>query len=287
MASKLLSIISRNFLILFHSKLSSLIILVGPLILIMIIGAALGNTGLKDINANVYTAQPTDFSDAFIKNLQARSFIITKTSSLEECLNGVKNSEKSICIEIKKSNVQIQSNIDLNQSEIDESGFGSEIELYADFSKQRVVWDIINNVRMSVEDFSSKIRTGISLKIQENLENSDRKIKDKRLKINETISIIDSVETKIPDVKSRMQKDSTDITTSLNQLEFFINQLNQSDQISQSVYNSFFRFKSSWDSLDYENSRLYVINNLDNFEKNLQKAKVELIQIDRDRKSVV
>jgi len=173
---KVISIIKKNFLIIFHSKLSSLILILGPILLIIIIGIGLGGTGLRDINANIYTEEKSEFSDAFIENLRARSFIVEESSSLQQCINDVRTADKNICIELKKSEVAIPKEFNITQEEIRKSGLGYSVILHADFSKQRIVYGIINSVQIAVNDFSSRIREGMSFKLKNSLQDYDDKL---------------------------------------------------------------------------------------------------------------
>ena len=70
---KLLSIIKKNFLILVHSKLSSLILIFGPIFLILIVGFGAGSNSLKNIETNVYVVENSNFSENFVALLRPGS----------------------------------------------------------------------------------------------------------------------------------------------------------------------------------------------------------------------
>ena len=63
---KIPSIIKRNLIILSRSRLSTLIMILGPIFLILIIGAGLGDTGLRNIQADIYISNQSVFTDNFL-----------------------------------------------------------------------------------------------------------------------------------------------------------------------------------------------------------------------------
>ena len=206
---KFFSIISKNFLLFFHSKLSSMIIIFGPLLLILIIGAGLGNTGIKDVQANVYISEESPFTNLFLERLEAKSFIITKTSSVEECKAGIKNSNKNICIDIEKYELVLPTEIEVSQIDLDKSGAGYKINLHVDFSRQRIVWGLINSVNSVVDTFSRNIRDITGLRFKNKLKEYASEVGTARVKlriiknnINSLDSKIDEVDNLLPDLNS-------------------------------------------------------------------------------------
>ena len=285
MAFKIATVMQRNFLILIHSKLSSLIIILGPILLILLIGSGLSNSGIKDIRANVYTEEKTPFSDSFIDNLKGRSFIIEESGTLDECISGVRDSGKNICIQIKKSDMNIASQFNLSAEDINRYGIGSTIYLYADFSKQKIVWNIITKVRSSVEDFSSNIRGGAGIQLKQRLQDYSAKIKDERRDLQEAISILSLIETQITDLKTKLNSiQLSEIDSYINNIQGNINSLNVSHPDIVSLYNLglFWQLKDAWDRGNYIQSYADIMNKINEFEINVRSAKDKLEKLDQD-----
>jgi len=282
MGIKLFAILNRNFLIFLHSKLSSLIIILGPIFLILIVGAGLSNSGIKDLNANIYVSEKTVFTDAFINNLHARSFITSESYSLEDCINSVKIYDKNLCIELRKSNVEIPKNFYLSSQEIEDSGIGYSVYIYTDFSKQRIVWGIINKVQQSVNDFSNKIRAGGSSILNKKLDGYNNEISLRRKELSTAISLIDEINSKVYIIQSELSgydSSISDLGNNLDSLEKIIKSNSTLDKpmilALSNLKNSFFLLKNNQDLSG-------VSSNIAFFEKNCNLLKNELTLVDRE-----
>ncbi len=151
------TIISRNVKMMFNSKLSSLIIILGPIILIIVTGAALKDNSLKSISASIYSDNGK-IDNNFLEQLKARSYTIIESSSLDDCKSSVINSLSQVCIEFKGVD-----NILSNKKLYD-------LKLHVDFSKQRTVWSIIGSIQGLVNVESTKIRGALIEKLEKNID---------------------------------------------------------------------------------------------------------------------
>src|SRR6056297_77088 len=127
MVNKTAAILKKNFNVLFNAKLSSLIFILGPIILILIIGAALGDTSIKNVTAGVYYDEETNFTENFVDKMEARSFDIEKITNLENCKNLVKKGEIDVCMHIRRGNLDSFGGFNTKYTQ--------NIGLYVDFSK--------------------------------------------------------------------------------------------------------------------------------------------------------
>jgi hypothetical protein len=82
MTSKTYSVVKRNIRIMANSKLPSLILFLGPVFLILLTGAALQDTTLKNIKAGLFVSEDSHFSGNFLSGLEERSFRVTSEESL-------------------------------------------------------------------------------------------------------------------------------------------------------------------------------------------------------------
>jgi len=280
MAIKIFTIIERNFLVLIHSKLSSLIIILGPILLILLIGIGLGNTGIKDLNTNVYINERSAFTSAFLENLKARSFIITESDSLEDCINSVRSSDKSLCIELRKSNLTISDEFNISNEDIERSGIGYSVHLYTDFSKQRVVWGIINKVQGAVDDFSSNIRMGASERLKQKLDSYSSNIKERRKQISKIISLLNQIQDKIPDIKTKLSSSNiNDINQYMSDLEIAISNISVNPA---PVTNAFDHLKTAWENSFIDQNYKQISSSIDTFDNNIVSAKNELLSLDKE-----
>ena len=287
MTFKLLSIINKNFLLLLHSKLSSLILIFGPILLVLILGLGLGNSGLKDIQTSIYISEHSTFTENFVDNLKLRGFIISESNSLENCINEVKNSNKNLCIELRKSEISLPSEIQVDKNSSADLGLGYEVQLYVDFSKQRIVWGIISAVDKSVSDFSSGLRTELSNGLKLSLEDYAEEIGEIILDINLAITSMNSIE----QTMNTLQGDLTSSRNNINVINDLIIQIDSDilylqntvpGLLDTSLYLNFQNLKSNWESANLNGMISNMNNQISNSKNSLINMKNTLIQTKSD-----
>jgi ABC-type multidrug transport system permease subunit len=229
---KILTIIKKNLLILLNSKISSLILILGPIFLILIVGSGLSSTGLKDIQTEIYISEQSEFTDNFMENLRQRSFQISESTSLDECVNKVKNSNKNLCIELKKSDFELPEDLNLDKEELEKSGIGYSLDLHVDFSRQRIVWGIINTVKGVVEDYSSNIRSGASIKLKNSMDNYANDINNKQVKLREIYWELDAIEKLLESSEGTLdERKISDVHRGMNNLYSVVKDLGEENII--------------------------------------------------------
>ena len=194
---KLISIIKKNFLVTISSRLSLVLMFGGPIFLMLLVGAGLSDSGLGSVEASIYYSEDTEFTEAFSQALIEDSFILTKTSSLEECKDNVRSSGKNLCIEVRKNDVDIPDSVDLSKSEMEKAGVGYSVDLFPDFSKPRTVWGIISRVRVIVEGFSDRIRGASSDKVRDKFDEFSNMVDESYIDVHGVISKLEVARDKI------------------------------------------------------------------------------------------
>jgi len=95
---KLLSIVNKNFKVLLKNKTSTLVLLFGPLMIILLIGLAFNNIGSEYIlDIGVYSKAFTNASDTLVNSLDEKYNIIEFTDN-ESCISSVQKGRSNICI---------------------------------------------------------------------------------------------------------------------------------------------------------------------------------------------
>ena len=80
----LIQMIIKNFRLLIRSKTSALIILLGPLFIIFLIGAAFNSTGLHNVKIAVYSTDYNDLTNSLLDDLRDNEFIVDKVNSEQD-----------------------------------------------------------------------------------------------------------------------------------------------------------------------------------------------------------
>ena len=78
MIKELLTLILKNFRLLIRSRTSALIILLGPLLIIFLIGTAFNTTGLHNIRIATYADTYNEISEGLIDDLEKNDFFVSK-----------------------------------------------------------------------------------------------------------------------------------------------------------------------------------------------------------------
>jgi ABC-2 type transport system permease protein len=168
----IITIIKRNLRIYTNSKLSSTIFLLGPIVLILLFGATLQDTSLKNIDVGIFISQPDSVTESFLNGLREKSFNTINKNSLEECKRDVIDDKSQACIQLEKVS---------SQPEVVSENLGNyDVNLFVDFSKQRIVWGIIASIQDVVDKESDRVR-----------ESAINDLKDDAIKVKNEVSFVE------------------------------------------------------------------------------------------------
>src|SRR3989338_8262289 len=95
--SKILAIIGKNFKLLTRTKSSALIIILGPLLLIMLIGAAFNTANVYGVRVGTYSSGYSTLSSSLIDELGKKKFTVEKIESQDACIESVKRGIVHVC----------------------------------------------------------------------------------------------------------------------------------------------------------------------------------------------
>jgi len=140
----LIKIIKKNFKLLIRSKSSALIIILGPLLVIFLVGIAFDNLNKYSLNIGTYSEGYSDLTESFITKLQENNFKVQKVDSEENCVNMIKQGKLNTCITFPK---------DLTL----ESDKVNEIVFHVDNSKINLVWMVLETISSKLAERSSEL----------------------------------------------------------------------------------------------------------------------------------
>ncbi len=189
------NIVKKNFNLLINAKFSSFVFIFGPLILILLVGSALSDTSIKNINSGAYFNPGAEsFSNAFIGKLNENSFNVIKEENLDKCKQEVINGDIHVCIEVSPSN--------FNSLGGDYSSGGYDLKLYVDFSQQRIVWNVIGTIQHIAELESESIRNQRIDALKSSSSDIVSQIQNQQANINLAIGQVNSIETSLDDIQN-------------------------------------------------------------------------------------
>lgn len=172
----LFQLLLKNFKILSRSKAATAAIFFGPIVLVLLLGAAFNTAQLHGLKLATYSPEYNNLTDSIISKLSAQ-FLITKTASSESCIEGVKVNEWHVCF-IFPENFSIKGN--------------NKIDFYVDPTHINLVQTIINLISVKVEERTEEIRVSLieniierAASVEEELSESSQKITTLKNKVTE------------------------------------------------------------------------------------------------------
>ena len=95
---KLIELVKKNFRLLVRSKISALVIFVGPLLLVSLLGLAYSQSSTFTLTASVYSESYSELSESLITKMTNQNFRILRQESSDNCVNSLKRGESQACI---------------------------------------------------------------------------------------------------------------------------------------------------------------------------------------------
>ncbi len=146
--SAFLSIIKKNFKILLRSRSSAVIILLGPLLIVLLVGFAFSNSQSQlSLSVGVYSDDYSELTNSVIQKI-ASKFTVYQFRSLNDCVKYVRRGRANICI--------------LFPPDLDVKGEANEITFYVDYSRINIVWMILDIISEKVSSESTEISTQLT-----------------------------------------------------------------------------------------------------------------------------
>ncbi len=141
--NKLPLIIKKNFLILVKSRWLSLVVVLGPLLVIFLTGIAFDNLNEYKINIGIYSGSYTELANSFISKLNTEQFRTIKAKTEAQCIDDAKIGFSHTC-------VIFPANLSLGSKD-------KNVVIYIDYSKLNLAWIVRGMLFSRVEEKSAEI----------------------------------------------------------------------------------------------------------------------------------
>jgi ABC-type multidrug transport system permease subunit len=204
MSPKVFNIIGKNLKEMGRSKLSSLIIIIGPILIILLAGFVFSTDSLQGVKIGIFEEEDTILKENLIERFNAKSFAVQELATLQSCIDSVKIGQNHLCLQIEESQTNPLGKI--------EPRLNNNITLFVDYSKTRVVWTIINQVQTTIEEESSEATLHILGILSEKVGGAINDIGSKEQELN---TLIDRGES----IQGALEGSETDINIITNQIE--------------------------------------------------------------------
>lgn len=297
---KLFTIINKNFKIFIRSKVSALIIFLGPLLLVSLIGISFSNSQLPGLTVGAFSPNYNDFTNSILEKIGQNKFNLHKYDSKDSCSDSVKRGDSAICLVFPenmddKANNEVTFVVDyskLNLVFVVIDIFSNKVSERATELRTDYATDLLGRVVQTKDDLSKQKEQAASLDSKQNdaksvLSSASEALNDinpttdfgEDFDIKDAKTSLSSIISKVKDAKSKIN-DAQDIVDSSSLSSAEKNSINSKlDSAYSSLASAsiFLEGNSSTASLGY------VISALDDA---LQNAKSQLEQIKRQKASV-
>ena len=243
LVSAFFSLLKKNLKLILRSKSSSVIIFLGPLIIIFLVGAAFNTSSLFNIKIGAYSNSYSELSENLLKELNDKQFQVIKIDTKDNCLLKLKENELHVCA-IFPENLNV--------------GETQNIEFYVDNSKINLVWIVIDTISKRVSTKSNELSQHLANNLLDILSKTEENLGQKK-------SVINNIGKSNKDLDEQFSKIAS--TLSLMDLKFTVSKLGV-DKISSKLDTAIEETKTNKSSFEsvYESISRSIKNSKD-FEK--------------------
>ncbi len=162
--NKLFTLVKKNFKLIMRSKSSAIMIILGPLLLIVLMGAAFNTASIYGIRVGTYSESYSPLAEAIIHELNQQSYTTQKVDSEQACIDGVRNSIFHVCAIFPK---------EIKVSE------GGNIQFYVDNTKTNLVYLITETISAEIGKKSNDLSFQLTKGVVDTLNSIESEIKDR------------------------------------------------------------------------------------------------------------
>ena len=250
---KIIQIIRKNIRIVVKSKSTLLTIILGPLLVMFLLGLAFDNANIYRINIGVHFNEKNNLTKSFVDKLETR-FRVIEYENPEKCVESIKLETINTCI-IFPENMSIEENKT------------NEVQFYVDYSKINLVWMIRDVIMSSLEERSEEITQDLTNQLLEKIERIETEVKEKQPVLIEMTTINNILGENVKNMQTRLNE----LDTSFNSASFKVSEIK--GQITKLKTLGSDSINSCNDTLTYIKS-LVSSSNLSASEKNSINSKI-------------
>ncbi len=162
---KFSSIVRKDVKLLFRSKGTALLLVLGPLLVMFLVGLAFDNSNAYRINVGVYAPNPTNLTNTFVSKLN-HPFHVVKYSSLDSCVDDTKQGKINTCLAFPEDFSLKSEN--------------PQVTFYVDYSKLNLVWIVKDVVFSRLSEGSSEITEDLTNTLLQKLNDIETIVTNKR-----------------------------------------------------------------------------------------------------------
>lgn len=159
-------IVQKNLKVLLRSKLSSLIVILGPLLIIFLAGLAFDNTNTYSLKIGMFSPDESDMIQSF-KNRLDEQFDVILYSNKKDCIADIEEDLINTCMVFSE-------NFTLARPP------NNEIKFYVDYSRINLVWTVLNVMTTNVGSKVMELSRNLTSSLLSTIDNIQQEVSDRR-----------------------------------------------------------------------------------------------------------
>jgi len=162
---KIISIIKKNFKLIMRSRISALIILFGPLLIMVVVGLAFSGSGEIRINVGYVVPEVSNMTDSFV-HLMNDKYNVKEYTDAKSCNEGIASGEVTLCVLFPHDFVIANNNT-------------NEIVFTVDNSKINLFESVVDALEKSFNDKALMLTQGLTQELLDKLNDTQSSISNK------------------------------------------------------------------------------------------------------------
>jgi len=221
MNADVIELVKKNIKNLIRAKAGSLIVILGPLIVIFLAGLAFDNSNLYSVKIGTYRPEVSDITTKFLDQLREQ-FKVVEYDTEEKCINAIKNADINTCM-IFPSNFTIGVSTK------------NQITFHVDYSRINMVWTIMQVMTKEVGEHALLASQNLTKVLLDTIDYTQKRIGDQR----EAVIKLTTENELINKNAKELQAELGDIDLTLDESDFPIENLTRANtQVKQWVENA-------------------------------------------------
>ncbi|HLF54863.1 MAG TPA: ABC transporter permease [Candidatus Nanoarchaeia archaeon] len=211
-SAEVFELVKKNFKNLIRAKASSLVVILGPIIVIFLAGLAFNNTNSYAVKIGAYRPEVSPLTDSFLEQLHGQ-FRIVEYDTEERCISAIKSSDVNACM-------SFSSNFTIGRPPY------NEITFFVDYSRINLVWAVMNAMTEKVGERLLQESQNLTRILLETIEFTKERIGEQRGVVVRLTTENDIINRNAADLIAEFG----DIDLSFNKDEFGVDNLSNSKQ---------------------------------------------------------
>ncbi|MFH1506135.1 MAG: ABC transporter permease [archaeon] len=195
---KLGKIISKNFKLLLRAKGSAFVIILGPLLIILLVGLAFNNSATYDISVGIYAPDQTDLTQSFINVLENENYMIKHYDTNKTCIEAIKLGSIHTCIVFPPDFV-IKNNAT------------TTIHFYVDYTRLNLARVVIDSISANVDFRTTELSFNMTEGVLDLLANTQLGIQSNMQTVDEIKSAVDEISSDADTIKTSVNAINLDV----------------------------------------------------------------------------